>query len=279
MTRSPNEQALIDRFSRTYGHLTSSETMMEIERSVCGCDYGCTSWTTRNEADDVAGMLRLGPGVGLLEIGAGSGWPGLYLAKESGCDAALIDLPPEGLKAAKKRAETDGLAERCRIVQGDGAALPFPNGSFDAVYHSDVLCCLIEKQAVLEECRRVIKENGGRMVFSVILIAPELSAEDYERAAAGGPTFVEAPMDYPTMLERTGWEITAHGDQTAEYTATFGKMFSLERANFGEFERVHGPEGAAELMARRERTLDALERKLLRREIFTVVPVEGVPAG
>lgn len=272
MPRSPSEQALIERFSRTYGHLTSSETMMEIERSVCGCDYGCTSWTTRKEADGVAGMLGLRPGVKFLEIGAGSGWPGLYLAKETGSDATLIDLPEEGLRAAKKRAEKDGLADRCQIIQADAAALPFTDGSFDAIYHSDVLCCLVEKQAVLVECRRVVKA-GSKMVFSVILIQPELSAADYEIAAAGGPTFIESPMDYAEMLERTGWDIAAHGDQTAAYTATFRKMFSLEQDNIDEFERIHGPEGAVELMARRERTLDALDRGLLRREFFTVVAV------
>ncbi len=273
MPRSPSEQALIERFSRTYGHLTSSETMMEIERSVCGCDYGCTSWTTRKEADGVAGMLGLSPGVKFLEIGAGSGWPGLYMAKETGCDAALIDLPPEGLSAARERAEKDGLADRCQIIQADGAALPFKNGSFDAIYHSDVLCCLVEKQAVLESCRRVIKEDGGKMVFSVILIQPGLSDADYAVAADGGPTFIETPMDYAEMLQRTGWDIAAHGDQTADYTATFRKMFSLEQDNIDEFERIHGPEGAVELMGRRERTLDALDQGLLSREIFTVAPV------
>ncbi|MEE9318768.1 MAG: class I SAM-dependent methyltransferase [Rhodospirillales bacterium] len=272
MPRSPSEQALIERFSRTYGHLTSSETMMEIERSVCGCDYGCTSWTTRKEADGVAGMLRLRPGVKFLEVGAGSGWPGLYLAKETGCDATLIDLPLEGLKAARERAETDGLADRCQIIQGDGAALPFGNGSFDAIYHSDVLCCLVEKLAVLESCRRVIRDEG-KMVFSVILIQPGLSEADNEIAAAGGPTFIETDVPYPEMLEKTGWDITDHGDQTADYTATFRKFFSLEQDNIDEFERVHGPEGAVELIGRRERTLDALDQGLLRREIFTVVGV------
>ncbi len=270
MSPTTDEQALIERFSNTYKRLTSSETMMEIERAVCGCDYGCTSWTTRKEADDVGKMLALGPGVKFLEVGAGSGWPGLYLAKETGCDATLIDLPPEGLKAATARAEKDGLADRCRIIQGDGAALPFENESFDAIYHSDVLCCLVEKQAVLESCRRVIR-GEGKMVFSVILIAPGLSAADYDLAAAGGPTFIAAPAPYPAMIERAGWEITGHGDLTAEYFVTFRKMFTHEQANRDEFGRVHGPEGAATLFARRERTLDVIERDLLRREIFTVV--------
>ena len=251
--------------------------MLGIERAVCGCDYGCTSWTTREEADDIGNILGLGPATRYLEIGAGSGWPGLYLAKRTGCEAALIDLPLEGLQAARERAAKDGLADRCRIVQADGAALPFAgggpggSGSFDAIYHSDVLCCLIEKQAVLEECRRIAGDEA-KMVFSVISIAPGLSDADYETAAAGGPTFIESPMDYAEMLARTGWTVTARGDVTAEYSETFGNMFGFEKANIDEFERVHGAEGAAELMGRRERTLEALERDLLRREIFAAVP-------
>ncbi|MCH7936177.1 MAG: methyltransferase domain-containing protein [Proteobacteria bacterium] len=271
MPRTDGEQALIERFSNTYGHLTQSETMLEIERAVCGCDYGCTSWSTREEADDIGNILGLRPGTRYLEIGAGSGWPGLYLAKRTGCEAALIDLPLEGLKAARERARKDGLADRCRIVQADGAALPFADGSFDAIYHSDVLCCLIEKQAVLGECRRVAA-MGAKMVFSVISIATGLSDADHEIAAAGGPTFIESPLDYSEMLELTGWTVTARGDVTAEYSETFGDMFGFEKANIDEFERVHGAKGAAELMARRHRTLEALDQDLLRREIFSARP-------
>ncbi len=275
MPPTADEQALIERFSNTYRRLTSSETMMEIERAVCGCDYGCTSWTTKDEAEKVSEMLGLSPGVKFLEVGAGAGWPGLYLAKETGCDATLTDLPPEGLKAATERAEKDGLSEKCQIIQAGGAALPFGNGSFDAIYHSDALCCLAGKQAVLAECRRVIKDakkDGGKMVFSVILIRPGLSAADYDIADAGGPTFVAAPAPYPKMIERAGWQITDHGDLTAAYFETFRHMYELEQANADELDRVHGPVGAAELLDRRARTLDAIERDLLRREIFTVVP-------
>jgi len=271
MPPTPGEQALIERFSRTYAHLSSSDTMLDIERSVCGCDYGCTSWTTKDETQQIVALLGLAPGRRLLDIGSGSGWPGLYLAQVSGCGAVLTDLPFEGLKVAKQRAQKDGLNDTCQIAQADGTALPFQAASFDAIYHSDVLCCLVEKQAVLEQCRQVIAADG-KMVFSVILIAPDLSADDYQQAAAGGPTFIETNTPYPDMLEQTGWQITEHIDQTADYHATFVKMFALEQANRDEFVRVHGEEGATELFVRRQATIDALERSLLRRELFGVSP-------
>ena len=97
--------------------------MRQIERRVCGCDYGGTSWTTRQEALQAGELLALGPGTRLLEVGAGSGWPGLYLAGTTGCDVALVDLPLEGLRITAERAAADGLAGACWIaVAGGGRA-------------------------------------------------------------------------------------------------------------------------------------------------------------
>ena len=270
MPRTADEQAVISRFSDRY-KVARAEVLLEIERAVCGCDYGGTSWTTLGEAREMAAMLGLRPEQRLLEVGAGAGWPGLFLAKESGCDVALIDLPLAGLRVAKARAAVDRPAGTCWVALADGAALPFPGGFFDAVVHSDVLCCLAEKPAVLRACRRVVRP-GGIMVFSVILIAPDLSAADYARAVAGGPSFVETAVAYPTMLRRAGWEITDHLDLTGAFLASVGRMLQLEEARAEEIEEVMGETRTAEQFARRRASLHALERGLLRRELFRAVP-------
>jgi hypothetical protein len=66
-------------FTRDYA-LGCSAAVRDLERSVLGCDYGATSWTTRDEAAAVADLLGLRPRVRLLDVGAGAGWPGLYLS-------------------------------------------------------------------------------------------------------------------------------------------------------------------------------------------------------
>lgn len=182
----------------------------------CGCGCPTKGYTTGDEAYRMAVLLGLRPSVRLLDVGAGSGWPGLYFAKETGCDVTLVDLPFAEIGAAHQRADRDRLSERSRVAVADGASLPFRDGSFDAVSHSEVLCCLEDKRGVLEACRRVIRDDG-RMVFNVIWITPGLSPSDHERAQQAGPSFVEAETDYPSLLRETGWTVTDCLDISGDY--------------------------------------------------------------
>ena len=128
--------------------------MREIEREVLGCDFGGTSWTTKNQADKIPTALALDSETKMLEIGAGSGWPGIYMAAQTDCDVTLLDIPANALKHANQRAHDEQLDSRCRSVAASGAALPFSDASFNAIGHSDVLCCLPEKLEMLKEVKK-----------------------------------------------------------------------------------------------------------------------------
>ena len=78
------EAANVKRFTDRY-RLCCTPPMIALEDQVLGSDYGATGYTTRDQADDLADHLHLGPGDRLADIGAGSGWPGLYLATKTGC--------------------------------------------------------------------------------------------------------------------------------------------------------------------------------------------------
>lgn len=114
--------------------------VLEIERRVHGTDYGINSFTTRDQAEELVEKLGLTPEKRLLDLGSGSGWPGLYLAKQSGCAVVLCDLPVTGMDRARRRALREGIADQCQFVVGSGDKLPFRSGTFDAVTHADVLC-------------------------------------------------------------------------------------------------------------------------------------------
>ncbi len=106
--------------------------------AVIGADYGATSYTTRREADDIARRLGLSRTDRLLDVGAGAGWPSVYLALATGCEAVLVDVPPEGLAAAKRRIGAESV--RAVVVMADGGTLPFRDSSFTAAVSSDALC-------------------------------------------------------------------------------------------------------------------------------------------
>ncbi|MDH3396521.1 MAG: hypothetical protein OEM81_01685, partial [Acidimicrobiia bacterium] len=82
------ERATIEEFERRY-RLGEAPARRRVEQLVLGSDYGATSYTTVSQAADLAQRLQLGPDVSLLDLGAGSGWPGLYLAAATGCRVVL----------------------------------------------------------------------------------------------------------------------------------------------------------------------------------------------
>ena len=133
------ERAMVEEFDRQY-RSGEAPARRQVERAVLGADYGATSYTTVRQAAELAERLQLGSGMSLLDLGAGSGWPGLHLANVTGCQVVLADRPVEGLRIAQQRALADGLADQCSVVASSGDLLPFRSQVFDAITHTDVLC-------------------------------------------------------------------------------------------------------------------------------------------
>ncbi len=264
-------QDVSGKFDRQY-QLAETDVMRDVERAVCGCDFGGTSWTTEDEARSMADLMGLTTGLSYLEIGAGSGWPSLYLARETGCDAALCDISQEGMRIAAERADQEDMANRCRFDVAGAADLPYEDVEFDAVGHSDVLCCLEDKIEALQECRRVIRDDGI-MTFSVIFIAPALSPSDYDRAMASGPAFVDAPMSYPDMLIETGWQVTQQRDLSGEFAGTVERFIRELEVRERAMHELMGEDEFEDLIAHHGDKLDAIGYGLLQRALITVTPV------
>jgi ubiquinone/menaquinone biosynthesis C-methylase UbiE len=245
----------------------SHPAMQVLERDVLGCDFGGTSWTTKLQADAIPAALGLIAGVSLLEIGAGTGWPGIYLASQTGCDVTLLDIPVSSLRRANQRAGEEQVGGHCQSVAASGDALPFATGSFGAIGHSDVLCCLPEKLEMLQECRRVAKE-GARMMFYVIAPTPGLSGSGLEKAREVGPPFVEMPCDYGELLEKSGWGITQRDDLTKDYLHALQRLVTGLEASTETLENVLGSEEFTEQLRHRRDQVAAIECGLLEREMF-----------
>ncbi|MFZ1731193.1 MAG: class I SAM-dependent methyltransferase [Bacteroidota bacterium] len=100
----------------------------------------------------------------ILEVGAGTGRDSFYMAQD-GAELFLLDYSMNSLKIIHKLLpSTDHIS----AVGGDAFALPFPDGSFDAVFHQGLLEHFRESDArrLLEENVRVLK-TGGLLVVDV----------------------------------------------------------------------------------------------------------------
>jgi hypothetical protein len=128
----------IEDFEERY-RVKPTEVTRQIEREVIGGDWGANGYTTVGQADRLGRELSLGPGSMLLDLGAGRGWPGLYLASSTACRVVMADVPADGLRLALDRAEDEELTNRAAAVRSSAMALPLRPGCFDAVVHADVL--------------------------------------------------------------------------------------------------------------------------------------------
>src|SRR5438132_11183384 len=132
-----DEVDVIRRFGQRYG--VAAMVTTDLEQAVLGSDYGANGYTPVAQADDLIRILALRPGERLLDVGAGCGWPGLYIATSAGCDVVVTDLPMPGMHRARERIHRDGLTASSAVVS-TARHLPFRPGSFDAIVHTDVLC-------------------------------------------------------------------------------------------------------------------------------------------
>ena len=136
---STQEKEARERFADRYRE-ERVDVVREIEQRVIGGDWGANGYTTIAQADDLADRLRLRRGDMVLDIGAGRGWPGLYLAATTGCSVLLADIPVEALTVAAARIRAEHLEARAWCLNASARDLPLRAGTFDAVVHTDVLC-------------------------------------------------------------------------------------------------------------------------------------------
>jgi ubiquinone/menaquinone biosynthesis C-methylase UbiE len=108
--------------------------------------------------DWLADRMSLRRGTRLLDSGAGVGGPAEHVARSHG---AVLAEPMEG--ACRAAARLFDLP----VVVADGAALPFADHAFDAVWSLGVLCTVEDKAALLTELARVVVPGGpvGLLVF------------------------------------------------------------------------------------------------------------------
>ena len=262
-----DEREVAARFAARYG-APQAEVIRDVEMAVIGGTWGANGYTTRHQADLLARSLDLDDGMRLLDLGAGRGWPGLYLASSTGCEVVLVDVPIEGLVLAAQRATREHLDARAVAAVSSARHLPFGAASFDAIVHTDVLCCVRPKTAVLRACRTCLRP-GGRTAFLTIHTAPGLGRKDRQRASRDGPFAVAAPREHRAMLASAGFVEIGETDLTDEFERVALAWIETSDQHHDRLAQVLGEQDLGERQADRRLQLRAIQDGLLRRSLFT----------
>jgi demethylmenaquinone methyltransferase/2-methoxy-6-polyprenyl-1,4-benzoquinol methylase len=104
--------------------------------------------------------VDVGPEASVLDVATGTGAVAIELARRYGCSVTGIDQSEEMLAEAARRVTRARLAGRIRFEAGRAEALPFPDGSFDALTVTYLLRYVDDPGATLAELARVVRPGG-----------------------------------------------------------------------------------------------------------------------
>lgn len=152
-----------------------------------------------NEGATRAFMIRLmalKPGQKVLEVGAGTGKDSALIIDQisPGGHAVLSDLSPNMLRLAKEKLQPNNVT--VDYFLGNGSYLPFPDRTFDALFHFGGINTFSERKQAFLEMTRVVKP-GGKVVIGDESVAPWLrNQESYQLLLKANPLFrAEVPLE------------------------------------------------------------------------------------
>jgi ubiquinone/menaquinone biosynthesis C-methylase UbiE len=117
---------------------------------------------------------ELKPGERIVDVGSGAGIDSLIAARMIAPNGKVIgiDMTPAMLEKASRAAHESGIVN-VEFRQGYAEALPIEDSWADVIISNGVLNLMPDKQAALEEMRRVLKP-GGRLQIGDILVQKEV---------------------------------------------------------------------------------------------------------
>ena len=116
------------------------------------------------------------------------------------------------------------------MVRGDAVTLPFRRHAFDVCLSQEGLLHIVDKAAVLAECRRVLIP-GGRLAFTDWIAHARLSDGERARLAEWmAATTLQSLTGYRALLGRAGFASVEADDLSHEWRAVLRARLERQRA-------------------------------------------------
>lgn len=147
--------------------------------------------------------MNLQPGARVLEVGVGTGLS--LSAYPQGIRVTGVDIAPEMLRRARRRADLRGLEQVEDLRVMDARALEYGDASFDVVVAMYVVSVTPEPERVIAEMRRVCRPDGQLVIVnhfrttSRVVRLTEKLLQPLHRLVN-----YSAELDHDTFVQRTG---------------------------------------------------------------------------
>jgi len=125
----------------------------------------CTWWLL----GQLVAVLRLAPGGRLVDLGCGTGGPGLWLARALSANLIGIDFSPVAVELAAQRAPTFLAPGRAKFHRAAFDRTGLAEASVDAAMSVDAMPFAADRVAALREARRILVPGGRLAVTARVL--------------------------------------------------------------------------------------------------------------
>lgn len=162
---------------------------------------------------DIIRHLRLQPGQAIADVGAGTGFFSLLMAREVGATGRVyaVDIAKNFVDASVQRAREQGLDNVIGVVN-DQQSVHLPPASVDLVFISDTYHHFEYPQATLRSIHSALKPNGELVIIDFRRDASQSSSWVLDHVRADNQRVI-------TEIETAGFELTEKLDfmQTQYY--------------------------------------------------------------
>jgi sarcosine/dimethylglycine N-methyltransferase len=220
---------------------------------------------SRRTVEYMAGLVGpLNKDSRVLDIGAGYGGAGRYLAKTTGAHVTCLNLSEVENERNRKQTEEQGLSDRVSVVHGSFEAIPESDNSFDLVWSQDAILHSGNREKVLDEVARVLK-SGGEFIFT-----DPMQADVIRDASALQPIYDRIHLPnlasiafYEQALKDRGFEVIEIAPMLGQLRTHYSRVRQELESRREELKKVVSDDYIERMLAGLQHWVDGADRQLL----------------
>ena len=164
----------------------------------------------------------------ILDLGAGYGGSARWLAQRHGCQVTCLNLSSVQNERNRQACVEAGQGSVVKVVEGSFEVIPVEasvDGGFDVVWSQDAFLHSGERGKIVEEIDRVLKEEGGKVVFTDIMEREGVPRENLKGMYERLPVDRFATVGfYRDEFEKRGFQMHDWEERTSDLATHYHRV-------------------------------------------------------